>query len=69
MFIPHTALETDTLNALIEDFASRDGTDYGESELSLAEKTARIRLLLDKGTMVISFDPETESCALQRANF
>ena len=65
MIIPHTALEPVTLQALIEDFASRDGTDYGENELSLADKSEKIRQMLDQGKIVISFDPDTESCALQ----
>ena len=65
MLIPHTALDPATLQSLIEDFASRDGTDYGEKELSLAEKVERIQQMLDQGKITITFDPDTESCALQ----
>ena len=67
MLIPHTALEASTLEALISDFATRDGTDYGDQEISLGEKIQQIKSLLDEGKLVITFDPNTESCALQRA--
>ena len=66
MQIPHTDLSTETLRALVEDFASRDGTDYGETELSLEEKVNQIINLLDSGKMIITYDPDTESCAIQR---
>ena len=64
MLIPHTALDPSTLQSLVEDFASRDGTDYGETELSLSEKVERIKQMLEQGKIAISFDPDTESCAL-----
>ena len=35
MLIPWQALEPDTLNNLIEYFVLREGTDYGEQEVSL----------------------------------
>lgn len=66
MIIPHTALQASTLEVLISDFATRDGTDYGDHEMSLDEKIHQIKKLLDEGKLVISFDPDTESCALQR---
>ncbi|MCB1699151.1 MAG: YheU family protein, partial [Halioglobus sp.] len=33
--VPVERLQPDVLQALLEEFASRDGTDYGERELSL----------------------------------
>ena len=67
MIIPYTELEHTTLTALIEEFACRDGTDYGEQECSLAEKVVQIRRLLGSGKLVISYDPDTETCALKKA--
>ncbi len=62
--IPHQALEPDTLTALIEDFVTRDGTDYGADEASRSTKVAQVRRQLDRGEAVITYDPETDSCAL-----
>ena len=36
MIIPATQLQTDTLTAILEEFITREGTDYGELELNLA---------------------------------
>jgi uncharacterized protein YheU (UPF0270 family) len=62
MRIPHTALAEDTLRNLIEEFVTREGTDYGERLFSLADKVVHVRRQLDKGSVVIVFDPHTESC-------
>lgn len=61
MIIPHKQLSSDTLNALIEDFVTRDGTDYGLAEISLAQKSLQIVKQLDQGKIVIVFDAATES--------
>ena len=49
------------LQGLLEEFATRDGTDYGEQERSLASKVAELRRLLDRGEARIVFDPAAES--------
>lgn len=59
--VPHTALDSDVLRALIESFVLREGTDYGERELSLDEKFARVLRLLEGGEARIVFDPQTET--------
>ncbi len=38
MLIPHRELSPEALQGLIEEFVTRDGTDYGESEAALATK-------------------------------
>ena len=38
MLIPFQQLNPDTLNALIEAFVLREGTDYGDSDISLSGK-------------------------------
>ena len=63
--IPHRDLEPETLTSLIEDFVTRDGTDYGAAEVSLTAKVAQVRRQLDRGEAVITFDEETGSCALR----
>lgn len=66
MIIPHQQLSPDTLNTLIEDFVSRDGTDYGATEISLNQKAQQVRRQLDKGQIVIVFDNSTETCNIVR---
>ena len=36
--IPYDQLNSETLNGVIEEFVTRDGTDYGEIEVSLETK-------------------------------
>jgi uncharacterized protein YheU (UPF0270 family) len=55
MFIPHTAVSKETLLAIVEEFVSREGTDYGPSAFSLESK-------LESGKACLIFDPVSESC-------
>jgi uncharacterized protein YheU (UPF0270 family) len=59
--VPHTALARDLLRAVIESFVLREGTDYGERELSLEDKVRRVVRLLERGDARIVFDPRTDS--------
>ena len=52
------------LRALVEEFVTRDGTDYGAREKSLDEKVADVTRQLERGEVRIVFDPETESATL-----
>jgi uncharacterized protein YheU (UPF0270 family) len=49
---------------VIESFVLREGTDYGERELSLDDKVRRVVRLLERGDARIVFDPRTESVDL-----
>ena len=40
--VPWQELEESTLNNLIEEFVTRDGTDYGELELSMDQKVKQV---------------------------
>jgi uncharacterized protein YheU (UPF0270 family) len=62
--IPYGELSADLLNAVIESFVLREGTDYGEKELSLEDKVARVVRQLKKGDAKIIFDPESESVTI-----
>jgi uncharacterized protein YheU (UPF0270 family) len=59
--VPHTSLDKDLLRAVIESFVLREGTDYGERELSLDDKVRRVERLLERGDAHIVFDPRTDS--------
>ncbi len=62
MLIPHKQLSPEALNNLIEEFVSRDGTDYGAEEIPLTQKTKQVIRLLQQGEVTILFDEETGSC-------
>lgn len=63
MLIPHDLLEADTLNNLLEDFVTREGTDNGD-ETPLDVRVERARHALRRGEAVILFDPESQQCQL-----
>jgi len=62
--VPYTELQPDLLQAVIESFVLREGTDYGEKELSLEDKVARVIAQLKRGEARIIFDPETDSVTI-----
>ncbi len=62
MLIPHKQLSDEALDNLIEEFVTREGTDYGADEISLAEKTAQVRHQLQQGDIAILFDEDMGSC-------
>ena len=64
MIVPWQDIPADTLENLIEEFVSRDGTDYGEREIPLATRVDQVRNLLKKGKAVIWFDDVTESISI-----
>ncbi len=58
--VPASALAEQTLLALLEEFASRDGTDYGVKELTLDEKVGRLRAQLDTSRIMLMYDSDSE---------
>ena len=54
-------LSSEALRRLIEEFVTRDGTDYGASEASLEGKIEQVRAQLASGEARLVFDPETET--------
>lgn len=65
MLIPHTALAEDTLRNLVEEFVTREGTDYGSHEYSLGDKVAKVLQQLTDGRAVILYDPEQMTCHIE----
>ncbi len=64
MEIPYNQLPEQTLLAVIEEFISREGTDYGHREYTLDEKVEKVKSQLVKGEIKLLFDLETSSCNL-----
>ena len=62
--VPPGALSRETLRTLVEEFVTRDGTDYGAVERSLDAKVADVLRQLDRGEVRIVFDPDSETTTL-----
>lgn len=60
--IPYQQLSEGALRALIEEFVTRDGTDYGVQETSLETKIQQVEGRLRNGLAVVVFDSLSESC-------
>ena len=61
LLIPYQQLSSDTLDALIEAFVLREGTEYGEQDISMADKVAQVREQLESDQLVILYSELHES--------
>ena len=59
--IPVEALSGQALDGLLEEFVTRDGTDYGAEERTLDDKKSAVRRQLHRGEIIIVFDPNTRT--------
>ncbi len=62
--IPVDRLSPELLQAVIEDFVSREATDYGVHEVDFSIKVAQVERQIASGEVVIIFDPDSETCNL-----
>jgi hypothetical protein len=62
LIIPYKELSPEALQGVVEEFVTRDGTDYGESEVGLDTKIQQVMNQLHAGKVVIVFDQKTETC-------
>lgn len=58
MRIPHEKLRPATLRAVVEEFVTRDGTDYS----SVEQRVESVLRQLDAGLVGLHFDEQTETC-------
>jgi len=66
--IPYDQLSPDALQGVIEEFVTRDGTDYGEVEVSLETKISQVLGQLKSGKAVIIFDQKTQTCTILKSD-
>jgi hypothetical protein len=59
--IPFDSLHPDTLRAVVEEFITRSGTDYGARERTLDEKVADVMRQLKRGEVTVVFDTRTNT--------
>lgn len=57
-------LSPGALRGLVEEYVTREGTDYGEGSWSLEDKVAQVLRQIDHGDAKIVFDLETESASI-----
>ncbi|GGK73132.1 YheU family protein [Amphritea balenae] len=68
MIIPWHELQADTLTCMLEEYVTRDGTDYGDIEMGLETKVEQVRHLLRTGEAVILFSQSTGHCNIVSRN-
>lgn len=61
MRIPWQELDAETLNNLLESVVLREGTDYGEQEVSFNAKVEQLREKLKRGDAIIVYSELHES--------
>ena len=66
--IPVNKLSPEALQGVINEFISRDGTDYGEMEVSPETNFRQVKDKLETGLAVLIFDDETETTNIFLAN-
>jgi uncharacterized protein YheU (UPF0270 family) len=59
--IPYRELSPEALRGVMESFVLREGTDYGEREVSLEQKVAQVLRQLERGEAHITFDATLQS--------
>lgn len=60
--VPWQELASDVLNALVEEFVTRDGTDYGAEEIDTSRKVEQVIAGIKNKRWLIVFDTDLEQC-------
>jgi uncharacterized protein YheU (UPF0270 family) len=68
MFVPWERLSAQALRGVIEEFVTREGTEYGFSEVPLETKVAQVKRQLEREEVVLLFDAKTQTVNLVRAD-
>ena len=58
--ISHRSLNANTLKNLLEEYVTREGTDYGANEVTLDTKVREVEQQLNSGEATIIFDADEE---------
>ena len=62
--VPYERIPEATLRRMIEEFVTRDGTDYGQTEVPLETRVENVMHQLRKGKTLVVYDEESESANL-----
>jgi uncharacterized protein YheU (UPF0270 family) len=66
--IPLDSISPDALAGIIEDYITREGTDYGHHAYSFTDKCSQVMAALTSGKAVITFDPVTATTTIVEAS-
>ncbi len=64
LVIPHKELAPATLQAILEEFITREGTDYGSQEITLERKVSQVLKGIEAGDYLIIFDQSSQGVHL-----
>lgn len=62
--IPYDQLSNEALQGVIEEFVTRDGTDYGEVQIPFGTKITQVLNQLKSKDAFIVFDQHSETCTI-----
>ena len=62
--IPWRSLSPSALKGVVEEYVSREGTEYGIEEVSLEEKVREVIKQLEIGDVVITFNDQNQTCSI-----
>lgn len=65
--IPIDQLSPEAILGVIEEFVSRDGTDYGMTDVSLETKVQQVKRQLRSGHSVLVYDEAMQTCNILSA--
>ena len=65
--IPWERLSEGALRGVSEEFVTREGTEYGDHDVSLDDKVRDVQRQLERREVVVLFDVKTEAVNLVRA--
>ena len=65
MIVPWQQIAPETLESLLREFVLREGTDYGEIEISVQDKIDQVKQQLETGEAVIVFSELHETVNVQ----
>lgn len=66
--VPPARLDPQVLHALLEEFTSRDGTDYGAVEHTLEQKVSQLLHQLQSSELTLLYDVDSEEWDLVDSN-
>lgn len=64
MIVPIESISADALEGMIEEFVTRDGTDYGYDETPLALRVEQVKKKLKNKEIVVLFNEATDEVNL-----
>jgi len=67
VLVPWDQLSPSALQSVMEEYVTREGTEYGEKDVALTDKVRDVRRQLERGEVVVVFDLASQSANLVTA--